>query len=141
MTMKILIDSEWIDRDEKIGVYDPYSGSLIDHVPRANRSDVHNVLNAAEKGCKIAKKLSIYERSQILYKTADILTNKSEEFAQLLARESSKTIREARKEVDAVPEVRAERVAEAKQRAAAGYYDSAGVQSLTADRVLDALIG
>ena len=97
--MKILIDSEWIDRDEKIGVYDPYNGSLIDHVPRANRSDVHTVLNAAEKGCKIAKKLSIYERSQILYKTADILTDKSEEFAQLLARESSKTIREARKEV------------------------------------------
>jgi glyceraldehyde-3-phosphate dehydrogenase (NADP+) len=97
--MKILIDSKWIDRDEKIGIYDPYDNSLIDHVPRANRGDVHNVLNAAEKGCKIARKLTIYERSQILYKAADILTNRMEEFAQLLARESSKTIREARKEV------------------------------------------
>jgi glyceraldehyde-3-phosphate dehydrogenase (NADP+) len=97
--MKILIDSKWIERDDKIGVYDPFDNSLIDHIPRANREDVNNVLKAAEKGCKIAKNLTIYERSQILYKTADILTNRTEEFAQLLARESSKTIREARKEV------------------------------------------
>jgi acyl-CoA reductase-like NAD-dependent aldehyde dehydrogenase len=95
--MKILIDSKWIDRDDKIGVYDPFDNSLIDYIPKANREDVSNVLNAAEKGCKIAKNLTIYERSQILYKTADILTNRTEEFAQLLARESSKTIREARK--------------------------------------------
>jgi glyceraldehyde-3-phosphate dehydrogenase (NADP+) len=97
--MKILIDSIWIDRDDTIGVYDPFDNSLIDTIPKANREDVNDVLKAAEKGCKIAKNLTIYERSQILYKTADILTNRTEEFAQLLARESSKTIREARKEV------------------------------------------
>ncbi len=97
--MKILIDSKWIDKDDKIGVYDPYDNSLIDHIPKADREDVNNVLKAAEKGCGIAKNLTIYERSQILYKTADILTNRTEEFAHLLARESSKTIREARKEV------------------------------------------
>lgn len=97
--MKILIDSKWIDKDEHIGVYDPFDNSLVDRVPRADRSDVIRVLNAAEKGRKIARKLSVYERSQILYKTADILSNRLEEFARLLARESSKTIREARKEV------------------------------------------
>ena len=97
--MKILINSKWIDRDDQIGVFDPFDNSLIDYIPKANREDVNNVLKAAEKGSKIAKRLTIYERSQILYKTADILTNRTEEFAQLLARESSKTIREARKEV------------------------------------------
>jgi len=97
--MKILINSKWIDKDDKIGVYDPFDNSLIDHIPKADRDDVNRVLQAAEKGCKIAKNLTIYERSKILYKTADILTNRTEEFAQLLARESSKTIREARKEV------------------------------------------
>ena len=97
--MKMLINSKWIDRDDQIGVFDPFDNSLIDYIPKANREDVNNVLKAAEKGSKIAKRLTIYERSQILYKTADILTNRTEEFAQLLARESSKTIREARKEV------------------------------------------
>jgi glyceraldehyde-3-phosphate dehydrogenase (NADP+) len=97
--MKILIDSKWVDRDEKIGVFDPFDNSLIDHIPRANRDDVHHVLEAAEKGCRIARNLTIYERSQILYRSADILTERGEAFARLLARESSKTIREARKEV------------------------------------------
>ena len=48
--MKILIDSKWIDKDDKIGVYDPFDNSLIDHIPKANREDVNNVLKAAEKG-------------------------------------------------------------------------------------------
>ena len=97
--MRILIDSKWIDKEDQIGVYDPFDRSLIDTVPKADRDDVTRVLDAAEKGSQIAKKLTIHERSQILYKTADILGNRSEEFAQMLARESSKTIREARKEV------------------------------------------
>ncbi len=97
--MKILIDSKWVDKDDQVGVYDPFDNSFIDYIPKADREDVKRVLNAAEKGKSIAKNLTIYERSQILYKTADILTCRTEEFAQLLARESSKTIREARKEV------------------------------------------
>ena len=97
--MKILIDSQWVDKDEQIGVYDPFDGSLVGTVPRADRSDVARVLEAAEKGSRIARKLSIHERSQILYRAADILSERLEDFARLLARESSKTIREARKEV------------------------------------------
>lgn len=97
--MRILIDSEWIDKEEQISVYDPFDRSLIDTIPKADRDDVERVLAAAERGSRIARKLSIHERSQILYKTADILANQLEEFAYLLARESSKTIREARKEV------------------------------------------
>ena len=76
--MRILIDSEWIDKEEQIGVYDPFDRSLIDTVPKADRNDVTRVLNAAEKGSRIAKKLTIHERSQILYKTADILSNRTE---------------------------------------------------------------
>ena len=53
--MKILIDSKWIDKDDKIGVYDPFDNSLIDHVPKADRDDVNRVLQAAEKGSRISK--------------------------------------------------------------------------------------
>ena len=97
--MRILIDSQWIDKQEQIPVHDPFDRSLIDTIPRTDRDDVERVLSAAEKGCKIASNLSIHERSQILYKAADMLASRQEEFARLLARESSKTIREARKEV------------------------------------------
>ena len=77
--MRILIDAKWIDKEDQIGVYDPFDRSLIDTVPKADRDDVSLVLNAAEKGSRIAKKLSIHERSQVLYKTADILSSRSED--------------------------------------------------------------
>jgi len=97
--MKHYIDSEWIDKDDKIGVYDPYDNSLIDYIPKADINDVKKALDAAEKGYHIARKMPVHERAQILYSTAGIIKKRAEEFAQLLARESSKTIREARKEV------------------------------------------
>ncbi len=97
--MKHYIDSEWVDKDDKIGVYDPYDNSLIDYIPKADVNDVKKALDAAEKGYHIARKMPVHERAQILYSTADIIKKRSEKFAQLLARESSKTIREARKEV------------------------------------------
>ena len=50
--MKILIDSKWIDKDDKIGAYDPFHNFLIDHIPKANREDVNNVLKATEKGVR-----------------------------------------------------------------------------------------
>ena len=97
--MKHYIDSEWVDKDDKLGVYDPYDNSLIDYVPKADLNDVEKALDAAEKGYQIARKMPVHKRSRILYSTADIIERRAEEFSQLLARESSKTIREARKEV------------------------------------------
>ncbi len=96
--MKMLLDSEWIDRDQKIPVQDPYDDSLIDHIPGATEDDAETALKAAVKGFETARKMTVYERSQILLKTADILTDRLENFAEIIAKESSKTIREARKE-------------------------------------------
>jgi glyceraldehyde-3-phosphate dehydrogenase (NADP+) len=97
--MKHYIDSEWVDKDDKLGVYDPYDNSLIDYVPKADLDDVKKALDAAEKGYQIARKMPVHKRAQILYSTAEIIKRRAEEFSRLLARESSKTIREARKEV------------------------------------------
>jgi len=96
--MKMLIDSEWVDRQKKIPVSDPYDESIIDHVPSASEKDALLALAAAEKGFQVARKLTVYERAQILYKTAQIVSDRLEDFATLIAREGSKTIKEARKE-------------------------------------------
>ena len=50
-------------------------------------------------------------------------------------------VRATKEQLPYVPDVREDRVALAKQRVASAYYDSAGVRSQVADRVLDALIG
>ncbi|MEA2005096.1 MAG: aldehyde dehydrogenase family protein [Acidobacteriota bacterium] len=96
--MKMLLNGEWVDRDHKIEVKDPFDDSLIDTVPKATSEDVETALNAAVQGFEQAKKLTVYERAQILYKTASIVSENLEDFARLISREGSKTIREARKE-------------------------------------------
>ena len=96
--MKMLLDGQWVDRDEKIKVIDPFDNSLIDTVPSATTDDVETALAAAVKGFEITKKMTVYDRAQILFKTAAIISERIEEFATIIAREGSKTIKEARKE-------------------------------------------
>ena len=96
--MKMLLDGQWVDRKEKIDVIDPFDNSLIDTVPRASKQDVETALGAAVRGFEITKRMTVYQRAQILYKTAQIINDRREEFAKIIAREGSKTIREARKE-------------------------------------------
>ncbi|MEZ5196654.1 MAG: aldehyde dehydrogenase family protein [Bacteroidales bacterium] len=96
--MKIFIDGKWVDRNEKIAVLDPYDNSVIDYVPKGTKEDAQRAVIAAQKGFLYAKKMSVHQRAKILYETAEIVKNNLESFAVTIAREGSKTIREARKE-------------------------------------------
>ncbi|MEA2031329.1 MAG: aldehyde dehydrogenase family protein [candidate division Zixibacteria bacterium] len=98
--MKMLLEGKWVDRDDKIDVTDPFDGSIIDTVPSANAKDVETALAAAVKGFEITKRMSVYDRAQILYKAAGIISDRLDEFATTIARESSKTIKEARGEAE-----------------------------------------
>lgn len=96
--MKMFLAGEWVDRDKKIEVTDPFDNSLVDTVPAATQEDVEAALATAVKGYEVARRMTVYDRAQILYKTAKIVQDNQEEFAKIIAREGSKTIREARKE-------------------------------------------
>lgn len=98
--MKMLIAGEWVDRDEKIEVRDPWDNKLIDTVPSATLEDVEKAIVSAQEGFKEISNLTVYERAQILYKTAQIVKENLEEFARTIALEGSKTIKEARKEAN-----------------------------------------
>jgi glyceraldehyde-3-phosphate dehydrogenase (NADP+) len=98
--MKMLIGKEWIDSKEKIDVRNPFNNEIVDTVPKATKEDMKKAIYCAEKGFQISKNLSSYQRIEILKKTADIVQNKKEDYAKMIACEGSKTIREARKEVD-----------------------------------------
>ena len=96
--MKMLIGEKWIDKDEKIEVRNPYNDDLIDTVPSGDVADVEAAFQAAEEGFEINRSLPVHERISILYKTAEILKERQEDFAKTIASEGSKTIKEARKE-------------------------------------------
>ncbi len=94
----MLLNGEWVDREEKIEVHDPFDHSVIDTVPSSTGEDVETALKAAARGFEISKKMTVYERAQILSRTASIVSENLEDFARIIAKEGSKTIREARKE-------------------------------------------
>jgi len=98
--MRMFLAGEWVDRAETIDVRDPFDNSLIDTVPSATGDDVETALAAAFAARATARRLTTYERSQVLLKAAAIVRENVEDFARVIAREGSKTIREARKEAN-----------------------------------------
>lgn len=97
--MKMLLADKWVDRESRIEVRDPYDGAVIDTVPAANASDIETCLQAATDGVAVARAMTAYQRATVLRDTADLVERQKEEFARTIAREGTKTIREARKEV------------------------------------------
>jgi glyceraldehyde-3-phosphate dehydrogenase (NADP+) len=96
---KMFLAGEWVSRDKCIEVLDPQDHSLITTVPAANESDVIYTIEEAKKGVKIAADMPTHERIAILHRAADWISENKERYATTIAREGSKTIKEARKEV------------------------------------------
>lgn len=96
--MKMLIGEKWVDKDEKIEVRNPFDNTLVDTVPAGDENDIEAALSAAEEGFRTNRDLPVHKRISILYRAAEIIRGRQEEFARTIATEGSKTIREARKE-------------------------------------------
>ncbi|USK77430.1 aldehyde dehydrogenase family protein [Peribacillus frigoritolerans] len=96
---KMFLAGEWVSRDKSIEVLDPQDHSLITTVPAANEKDVIYTIEEAKKGVKIAADMPTHERIAILHRAADWIFENKERYATTIAREGSKTIKEARKEV------------------------------------------
>ena len=98
--MKMLLNGEWTERDRKIEVRDPWDGHVIDTVPAAAADDVEAAIRSAQEGFEIARRMTVYERAQVLYRCAQVVKDNQAEFARTIALEGSKTIKEARKEAN-----------------------------------------
>ena len=92
----MLLNGEWVERDEALAVVDPETDVEIDTVPSATPEDVELAVAGAEKARE--RGLPAHERSRILAGAAEILESKAGEAARLIATEGIKTITEARSE-------------------------------------------
>ena len=92
--MKMLIGENWVDQEKKIEVLNPYNNDLVDTVPSGDNDDVEAAFKAAEEGYKVSRNLPVHQRISILYKTAEIIRSRQEDFAKTIATEGSKTIKE-----------------------------------------------
>jgi len=82
-----------------INIYNPYDGTIIETIPESTLEDVERAIEKAEKGKKIMGEMSLFERSEILRRTAEIIEKNKEDFVLTLVKEVGKTIKEARTEV------------------------------------------
>jgi glyceraldehyde-3-phosphate dehydrogenase (NADP+) len=96
--MKMLIGGQWIDKQDKIPVFRPFDGEVIDHIPSGTKEDVLKAIDSAVEGFQISKKMPVHKRMEILWGVVDYIRKNFEDFARMIASEGSKTIREARKE-------------------------------------------
>ncbi len=97
--MKCLINGEWTNLAQQMDVVDPFDNQVIDTVPVATRAEMTQAIDYAVEGAKTAASMATHQRCEILRKVAESLLADSESFAQIIAREGIKTIREARGEV------------------------------------------
>ena len=84
-----------VKSDNLLEVRSPYDGRLVGTVTLANETHTRQAIEEAFKG---GKKLTRYDRYNILEKTRQLLLERKEEFAQTISAESGLAIREARYE-------------------------------------------
>jgi glyceraldehyde-3-phosphate dehydrogenase (NADP+) len=103
--MKMYVGTEWVDKRTVIPVLNPYDGSQVDTVPKADADDVERALATAVRGARAMRKLTGYERFRILRKAADLMTQRSEDLARTITLEEGKIIAEARIEATRAVEI------------------------------------
>ncbi len=98
--MKMYIAGQWRGTEKTMQVFNPYDNSVVDTAPMAGPEDVEAAIQSAERGSKVMADLPYWRRSEIIEKAANLLLERKEEIARLIALENGKTIKEARGEVD-----------------------------------------
>src|SRR3569833_1628669 len=91
VTMRLFFVGRWQDRDQHLEVRNPFDATVIDTVPKAEADDVEKALAAAVEGAEIMRKMSGYERAQILRKTADLMGQRVQELGRLISMDEGKT--------------------------------------------------
>lgn len=97
--MRMYVAGQWVETEKKIEVLNPYDGSVVDTVPRADLGDVDRALESAVRGAKTMARLPGYDRYRILKRAADLIEARTEEFARTLTLEEGKSLAESRFEV------------------------------------------
>ena len=103
--MKMLVAGEWVAGKSQIEVRSPFSGRVVDAVPRASADDVARALAAAETAAREMAQTPAHARAAVLRRAADLCEARVEDLAQTLVAEVGKPIAEARGEAGRAAEM------------------------------------
>jgi glyceraldehyde-3-phosphate dehydrogenase (NADP+) len=103
--MRMFFAGEWQETAKRIEVTNPFDGSLIDTVPSATAEHVDRALTALAAGARAMRKLTGYERCQILKKAAAIMARREPELGRTISQEEGKILAEGNLEASRAREV------------------------------------
>jgi acyl-CoA reductase-like NAD-dependent aldehyde dehydrogenase len=95
----LFIAGEFVETKNYVPLYSPFSGEKIAEIAEANVTDVRHAIDAAVNAEETMKKLPAHQRAAILEKMAQLMSDRSEEAARIIALEASKPLNTARGEV------------------------------------------
>ncbi len=97
----MFIDGKWVESrsGETFEVFNPATGASLATVPSGNADDATAAIDAASDAFADWSATTAYERSRLLYRSWEIMTERSEDLAQLMTAEQGKPLRAARAEV------------------------------------------
>jgi glyceraldehyde-3-phosphate dehydrogenase (NADP+) len=95
---KFLCGGEWRESNDKLKVNNPYNGTLVAEVSRAQESDVEYALAQAVRAFETTRALPAYKRYRMLLMVAEKINEQKEDLARTISLESGKPIKDARAE-------------------------------------------
>jgi succinate-semialdehyde dehydrogenase/glutarate-semialdehyde dehydrogenase len=103
----LFIDGAWTDSasGKTLPVLNPSTGEPVGKVAHADRADLDRALAAAEKGFRVWRKVSAYDRYKIMRKAADHLRARVDEVATAMTLEQGKPFPEAKGETMLAPDL------------------------------------
>lgn len=89
---KLWINGQWEEAQNSYTLTAPYSGEVIAEVAKASVKDVERAIEGAHEAFLSFRKTTAYERAEILYKVVEIMRERKEQLAKILASEAGKPI-------------------------------------------------
>ena len=97
--LHLYIDGEWRKAAHDLPVLNPATEEEIGRLPHAERRDLDDALEAAERGFRVWSRTPPVERANILLKAAALMRERQEEIATAITAEHGKPVTQARLEV------------------------------------------
>src|SRR5262245_21376782 len=91
-TLHHYIDGKWVEPSsgKSQDVMNPSKDAVLGKLGRASKADLDKAIAAADKGFRVWRKTSAYDRAKVLRKAADLARERADAIAKVLTLEQGK---------------------------------------------------
>jgi len=96
---ELFIDGAWCSGNDRIAVHDPATGEILAEVATAGEAECDAALIAATRAAPGWRATAPRQRAEVLRRAFELMTEETENFAELVSRENGKVLADARSEI------------------------------------------